>query len=55
MVNPVTNNLWHNIVEGLLEEHPNVDEDCIWATNETGFYPLLGHHEYIIGATALKL
>lgn len=54
-VNPATNDLWHDIVEGSLEEHPDVDEDCIWATDETGFHPSLGHRERVIGAAGSKL
>lgn len=49
-VNPSTNTMWYDMVEGIYIKHPEVDEDCIWATNETGFQPASGERERVIGA-----
>lgn len=53
-VNSATNDLWNDIVNGSLQENPEVD-DCIWATDETSFHPSLGHREHVIGVAGSKL
>lgn len=52
-VNPVTHKMFFDLLEKTLKEH-NIDQDCIYAADETGFMPGRACRSKVIGKAHTK-
>jgi len=52
-VNKTTNERWYNLLGDTIKKN-NIEEDCIWAADETGFQPGGGVKERVIGPAHIK-
>jgi len=53
-VNENTHKSWCDLLKDTLEKY-NIDEDCIWGADETGFQPGHGLKDRVIGAVKQKI
>lgn len=53
-VNPTTHDQWFTLLEGAMTSL-GIEEDCIWAADETGFQPGGGNKERVFGPSGAKI
>ena len=52
-VNETTNREWYNLLGNTIKEK-NIQEECMWASDESGFQPGMGFKERVIGPAKQK-
>ncbi|KAF9220161.1 hypothetical protein BS17DRAFT_715631, partial [Gyrodon lividus] len=53
-VNPHTHKAWCNLLKEMLERE-KIEEDCLWAADETGFQPGGGTRQHVFGPAKKKI
>jgi len=53
-VNKNTHKAWCDLLKDTLEKYA-IEEDCIWAADETGFQPSSGMKQHVIGSVKRKM